>query len=180
VNLPLRTTDVRAAAEDLAGEVEAACERVGSDRLRIVAHSLGGLIARYYVQRMGGDTRVDLLITLGTPHQGSRWAHLVPRRVPAPYLAELRPGSDLLDELAGPAPDCQTRFLAFAAEHDTVVAPTEAAFVRHPDLPARNLVVPRAGHHSLVFARSVTHQSARALATGVLAAGPAAARTPVA
>ncbi|WP_324274364.1 esterase/lipase family protein [Blastococcus brunescens] len=38
--------------------------------MHVVGHSLGGLIARYHVQRQGGDRRVESLVTLGTPHEG--------------------------------------------------------------------------------------------------------------
>lgn len=37
----------------------------------LVAHSAGGLVARYYVQRLGGFHYCDGLITLGTPHRGT-------------------------------------------------------------------------------------------------------------
>jgi pimeloyl-ACP methyl ester carboxylesterase len=40
-------------------------------KVDIVAHSMGGLAARIYVQEMGGDRRVDRLIMMGTPHRGS-------------------------------------------------------------------------------------------------------------
>lgn len=37
----------------------------------IVAHSMGGLVARLYIQELGGAPRVKRLITMGTPHLGS-------------------------------------------------------------------------------------------------------------
>src|SRR5579864_2698456 len=37
----------------------------------IVAHSFGGLVARYFIQNLGGENRVRHLITMGTPHWGS-------------------------------------------------------------------------------------------------------------
>ncbi len=37
----------------------------------IVAHSMGGLIARLYIQKMGGDKKVKRIIFMGTPHNGS-------------------------------------------------------------------------------------------------------------
>ncbi|MDF0673508.1 MAG: hypothetical protein P0120_04070 [Nitrospira sp.] len=40
-------------------------------QIDIVAHSMGGLIARIYVQNLGGVNRVHNLIFLGTPHRGS-------------------------------------------------------------------------------------------------------------
>lgn len=44
--------------------------------LYIVAHSAGGLIARYFIQRLGGFHYCDGLITLGTPHRGTWFAVL--------------------------------------------------------------------------------------------------------
>lgn len=67
------TCDIRAAAELLGRHIEGICERTGSERVDIVGHSLGGLIARYYVQRLGGDSRVRTLVTLGTPIPAPGW-----------------------------------------------------------------------------------------------------------
>lgn len=39
--------------------------------LRIVAHSLGGLVSRYYIERLGGDKLVSHLVILGTPNAGT-------------------------------------------------------------------------------------------------------------
>ena len=59
---------------------------------------MGGLIARYYVQRLGGDARVHTLVTLGTPHHGTRAARLIPRGV----CKQLSPSSEIIAELAEP------------------------------------------------------------------------------
>jgi len=40
-------------------------------QIDILAHSMGGLIARIYIQELGGAKRVRRLITMGTPHRGS-------------------------------------------------------------------------------------------------------------
>lgn len=40
-------------------------------KIYIVAHSAGGLVARYYVQLLGGFHYCDGLVTLATPHQGT-------------------------------------------------------------------------------------------------------------
>jgi len=41
----------------------------------IVAHSMGGLVARSYMQESGGSSRVKKLITLATPHHGTPGAN---------------------------------------------------------------------------------------------------------
>src|SRR5262245_33216623 len=58
--------------------------------IHIVAHSMGGLDARYMTSRLGMKDRVLTLTTLGTPHRGSPFAdwgvrHL--RRLVKPVLS---------------------------------------------------------------------------------------------
>jgi triacylglycerol esterase/lipase EstA (alpha/beta hydrolase family) len=57
-------------------EVESLCRETGIRRLAIVGHSEGGLVARYYVKKLGGHRRVTHLVTLGTPHHGTPVAYL--------------------------------------------------------------------------------------------------------
>ena len=50
------------------------CARTGSDRVIIVAHSMGGLVARAWLRHYGA-ARVARIITLGTPHHGTALAN---------------------------------------------------------------------------------------------------------
>ncbi|MEW2130306.1 alpha/beta fold hydrolase [Streptomyces sp. NPDC005435] len=140
------TCDIRTAAELLARHVEEICERTGSRRIDIVGHSLGGLIARYYVQCLGGDLRVRTLVTLGTPHAGTR---AIPLANAHPIVRQMRPDSAVIEELARPAPGCRTRFVSFWSDLDSVMDPLEAACVEHPDLDALNVRVTGIGHLAL-------------------------------
>ncbi|WP_199239436.1 alpha/beta fold hydrolase [Streptomyces sp. ICBB 8177] len=137
------TSDVRHAAALLGRHVEELCERTGSPRIDLVGHSLGGLIGRYYAQRLGGDVRVRTLVTLATPHAGTR---AVPFADPHPVVRQMRPHSALMAELALPAPDCRTRFIAFWSDADHIMAPTESARIDHPDLIIENIGVHGVGH----------------------------------
>ncbi|MFG1912916.1 esterase/lipase family protein [Kribbella sp. NPDC048928] len=154
------TLDVRRTAERMGQEIEAICEASGSDQIHVVGHSLGGLIARYYIQRLGGDARVHTCVTLGTPHQGTMAAKLLPW----PLVKQVRPDSDLMAELAEPAPDCRSRFVAFYSDVDQLIVPQRRARIRHPDLVADNVRVHGVGHLSLPFHGAVVHRI-----TGVLA-----------
>ncbi len=153
--------DIRAAAELLGRHVEQVCAQSGRRRVDIVAHSLGGLIARYYVQRLGGDLRVRTLVTLGTPHAGTR---AVPVLAPHPIIRQMRPGSEVLVELAQPAPGCRTRFVAFWSDLDQVMIPVETARLVHPDLPVENIKVSGVGHLALPVHGTVVAEIRRALA----------------
>ncbi|OIK28163.1 esterase/lipase family protein [Streptomyces malaysiense] len=140
------TCDIRTAAELFGRHVEGICERTGSDRVDIVGHSLGGLIARYYAQCMGGDLRVRTLVTLGTPHSGTRVAPLADAH---PIVRQMRPGSQVIEELGRPAPGCRTRFVSFWSDLDPLMDPLETACLDHPDLDARNIRVTGIGHLAL-------------------------------
>jgi len=48
-----------------------------ADRLLLIAHSMGGLDARYLITKMGWHEVVDALVTISTPHRGSAIATLV-------------------------------------------------------------------------------------------------------
>jgi hypothetical protein len=140
------TCDIRAAAELLGRRIEEICERTGAGQVDVVGHSLGGLIARYYVQRLGGDARVRTLVTLGTPHSGTR---VMPVADAHPIVRQMRPGSPVLEELTLPAPDCRTHFVGFWSDLDHVMDPPETACIDHPDLTAQNVRVTGIGHLAL-------------------------------
>ena len=89
MNYATVATDVRTAALRLAEEVERVVAETGYERIHVIGHSLGGLIGRYYVTRLGGDARVHTLVTLGTPHQGTRAAYAVPTSPSAPTRIKL-------------------------------------------------------------------------------------------
>lgn len=49
--------------------------RPGHDKvLHVFAHSMGGLVSRWLIERDGGHTMVSHLFQLGTPNMGSPWA----------------------------------------------------------------------------------------------------------
>ena len=155
----LLTRDVRRAARNLATAIERLGAESGYERIHVIGHSLGGLIARYYVQCLGGDRRVHTLITVGTPHSGT----LLARAGRAfPLVRQLAPGSDLLRELAEPA-TCSTRFVAFYSDLDHVVVPSRNGRIDHPDLQARNVAIRGIGHLSMPNNGRIAFEIASAL-----------------
>ena len=154
------TDDIRSVAVRLGDLVEEVCEETGHDQVHVVGHSMGGLIGRYLVQRLGGDERIHTLVTLGTPHQGTLPAHLVPH----PVARQMRIGGDVVTELAEPAPGCQTRMLAVWSDIDQLVFPQRNARIDHPDLRSRNVLVRGVGHLSLPVDGRVIHEIGSTLA----------------
>jgi pSer/pThr/pTyr-binding forkhead associated (FHA) protein len=60
--------DCRLAARQLADAIDSL--KI-SPPLIIIAHSMGSLVSRYYVERLGGKKKVSRLIFLGGPHYGA-------------------------------------------------------------------------------------------------------------
>jgi triacylglycerol lipase len=105
-----RTLNTRG-IDDLADFVRGKIERIyarnpGLGPLTIVGHSKGGLVAAYYVKKLGGWRRTRAVVTLGTPHHGTPVAYLgLPLAVVASSVWQMLPGSEFLARLHdGPWP----------------------------------------------------------------------------
>lgn len=121
-------------------------QHVRGGRIDLVGHSLGGLVARVYVQELGGNRRVDRCVTLGTPHRGTYNSYWLWSRVGG----ELRPDSRLLARLAASSAATQgVRFLSLIAGSDNLVIPR--VFASHE----QEIVIENVGHVSMLFSPSV-------------------------
>jgi triacylglycerol lipase len=156
----LLTHNIPRAAVRLGEAIEKLSAVTAYERIHVIGHSLGGLIARYYVQRLGGDNHVHTLVTLGTPHQGTQLAWAAPL---LPLVRQLTPSSPLIQELAQPAAGCRTRFIAFHSDIDHLVVPGRNAQMEHPDLNVRNIAVRGVGHLSMPHNRRIAFTIAEAL-----------------
>lgn len=64
-------------ADFLEAKIMAVKNQTKVSKVDLVAHSMGGLIARSYIERANGESdNVDQLVTLGTPHHGAPQAYL--------------------------------------------------------------------------------------------------------
>jgi pimeloyl-ACP methyl ester carboxylesterase len=143
--------------------VTSLCAASGAARIAIVAHSMGGLVARAWM-RTHGRARVARVITLGTPHHGSALA----RFGLGENAAQMRPRGDWLRKLAA-SEDAAGRALVTSiyTHHDNIVSPQTSSV-----LPgARNLAFGGIGHVALgsnprVLAEVMREISALAVQSG--------------
>ena len=120
--------------------------QVRGGRIDLVCHSLGGLVARVYLQELGGGRRVDHCITLGTPHRGTYNSYWVASRVGR----ELRPDSPLLARLEASRHKAQgVRFLSVIPGSDNLVVPR--VFAAHEE----EVRIPDLGHVGALFSPRV-------------------------
>ena len=135
-------------AVGLASRIEDICRATRAQSLVIVAHSMGGLAARACLRARGSD-RVAKLITLGTPHHGTRTA---PMGLGA-NARQMEPESAWLESLArgelGVA--AAVPVTSIYSSDDNVVVPAESSVLDQ----ARNIRLSGIGHVSLPFSRIV-------------------------
>ena len=125
-------------------------------KLDIVAFSMGGLVARYYLQRLGGLDRVDRFITLSTPHHGTLLAHLIPNA----GCRQMRPGSPFIRDLNADADQlAKLRFTSFWTPYDLIIIPQRSSVMPQ----ARNVRLPIVLHPLMVFQSRALGQVAEAL-----------------
>jgi hypothetical protein len=109
-------------------------------RITVVGHSLGGVVARWYVQEMGGRSRVARTISLASPFGGID--------VP-PYFVgnDLHEQSVLLKRLRDGAHVCGVPHTSIVGQKDELVVGVETACLGFGEV----VVLPERGHNGLLF-----------------------------
>ena len=94
--------------------------------LDFVAFSMGGLVCRYYLQRLGGLERTGRFVTISTPHRGSWLAWLLFNT----GGRQMRPGSPFLRDLARDADRLEaTRFTSLWTPLDVMIVPSNSSVI---------------------------------------------------
>jgi triacylglycerol esterase/lipase EstA (alpha/beta hydrolase family) len=128
-------------ADQAAAKIDAILAATGGRQVTVVAHSMGGLVARAYVRRWGG-AKVRLVITIGTPHRGSMLAHVFPGR----SLAQMRPRNPWLTELGTSAVESPPPIVSLWSWHDSMVAPQTSSELAQ----AENVALVGIAHNALL------------------------------
>ena len=133
-------------AELVSKQVDELRLQLGVNKVHLIGHSMGGMIARNYVQLRGGEDKVDQLICLGSPHHGSKLATFAI----APLGKLLIPDSDFLQRLKrAPIPE-KVQLTNIYTNKDNMVLPNSS---NH--LPWGTAVeLDRIGHTSLIYRKA--------------------------
>ncbi|MCC6142217.1 MAG: alpha/beta fold hydrolase [Candidatus Hydrogenedentes bacterium] len=145
-------------AGQLAARVDEILEATGQDKVILVGHSMGGLVARAYCRRFGGTMRVRGIITLGSPHSGTVHARFSRAR----GAMDMRVGSQWLLDLSGIEAMSEAVVIPVTSiytVHDNIVSPQASAVL----VNARNIALAGMGHLSLAWDRTVQELVAREL-----------------
>lgn len=124
--------DIRDTSQALKDFAEQKLADSDAETMDLVGHSQGGLVGRYYITRLGGEDKVDRMVSLGTPQHGTTWANI------GNFLGvdafcqacdDMSHGSDFLTELNDPSDsEGDVHYTNIASRFDEVVVPYPTAF----------------------------------------------------
>lgn len=144
--------------ELLAKRVDELRHQFGVNKVHLVGHSMGGMIARNYIQLRGGADKVDQLICLGSPHHGSKLATFSI----APLGKLLIPGSNFLQRLNNaPVPE-KVQLTNIYTNKDDMVLPNTS---NHLDW-GKAVELDGMGHTALIYRKAPISTTITALKKG--------------
>lgn len=148
---PQLSLGIDATAARLASQVARLRDVSDGERVAVVGHSMGGIIARAYLQDHGGADVVDTLVTIGSPHGGTHTARLGV----GPAAAEMAVGSTFMRRLARGVRRDGVRYVSYYSDLDACVVPAVSAKLVHPELDVTNVRVADTGHLSMLLSAPV-------------------------
>ncbi|MBC7461239.1 MAG: hypothetical protein H7287_07745 [Thermoleophilia bacterium] len=167
--------DIRVSAERLASMVRL----LGGD-VDIIGHSEGGLVARWYVNELGGHEVVRHVVTVGTPNRGlpvriedypwlersatarrlNKVVDAVANRTVLPMasvaLRQMLRGSEFMETIGARVPEGRTEYLAIRSRWDGVVPFSCADLEPAPNVANVSLRGgPRTANHAAIASTNV-------------------------
>lgn len=133
-------------------------EGLRENKFFLVAHSAGGLVARYYIQLLGGFHYCDGLVTLATPHRGTWLAvlgffsHLI---LKARVLFQMLPISPFIRSLNHTPLPSDFRIVSIYSREDPLCHPKVTEFANSSLSQIENLELRHVSHHDLLLSRKV-------------------------
>ncbi len=109
----------------LANDLDSYISRQFTDNVCIdlLGFSMGGLIGRVWLQYLNGTKRTERFISVGTPHNGTLTAQLIPSWL-LPGIAQMKLGSVFLEELNNNSKSLTTvDCISFYCLYDLMVFP---------------------------------------------------------
>jgi pimeloyl-ACP methyl ester carboxylesterase len=160
------------AARGLADLAAQAMREAGTDSVDVIGHSMGGVVARYWVSLAGGDAHVRRLITIGSPHAGTEISAIGLGRP----KKELQVGSVLMQRLAAAPPPERTAVTIIWSRGDALVPGRRHARLSPDASVTDEIVFDDLGHMSLLASERVADLIIDRLRTPVATAAVPRAR----
>jgi pimeloyl-ACP methyl ester carboxylesterase len=151
VDLPDGGTGDLARQADAVEDAVASLLRAGAPSVDVVGYSAGGVVARLWVQRHDGVHKARRVVTLGSPHHGTRLAAAGVAAAPGACptaCQQLAAGSRLLAGLDTPVPRPPAWLSVWTTQDQTVTPPDSARLEGAVNVAVQDLCPGRAISHS--------------------------------
>jgi triacylglycerol lipase len=123
----------------------------------LVGFSMGGLVSRYYLQRLGGIDRVQRFISISAPHRGTLSAYFSSR----PGCVQMRPDREFITDLDRDVDSLdRLNFTSIWTPFDLIILPPSSSQLGI----GTEIVIPVLAHAMMVFDRRCLETIATALA----------------
>jgi len=164
------TRDILETANFIDYKIKRQLERHGFKKVRIVAHSKGGLVALWWVLKLGGHRYCDKVVTMGTPFAGSRLTYLAlvtPLGLLWRDMGQMRPGSMLLRSLHDTEVPEDVTVYCLNSERDRVARGRAGVFSpRKPTRQVRSVPMNHITHFEFLYRRDVGEMISSVLKEG--------------
>ncbi|MDO5076920.1 triacylglycerol lipase [Corynebacterium sp.] len=140
------TNPIEESADQIRACIDVILATTGAEKVILVGHSQGGVLARYYIKHLGGDRHTKHVICLSSPNHGTTLGGMLGKLVASGKQAELMSkmiityfgpagmqqitGSRFLAEL-NTGPECapEVGYTCIATRTDSTVVPAESCFL---------------------------------------------------
>lgn len=153
INLGSAFQDMDSCADKVRDMVDLIKERTGRSDLKIVGHSMGGLVAIHYRQKYEDHVEVKDIVTLGAPLDGTRIAVIAQA---SPLARQMVHGSEFVYQLQkNMERDENTRYLHVVSNCDWFIWPSYSAGAG--TAPKTKIIhLDRTGHVPFLFSKSTS------------------------
>ena len=161
LNLSTYSKGIPDLAQEISQKIDSILKDSDFKKVDIVAHSLGGMIARYYIQCLEGHPKIRHCITLGTPHQGTLLAKIGLGK----SIRDLKKTSLVMKKLNSTPLPKSVKFTSLWSPFDTLVLPPKNSQFKNAKSfdHVKNIKVEDAGHAGLLFSKRVFYHIANIL-----------------
>lgn len=149
LNYSTRHGSLTGMVEDLALKIEQIQKKTCCKEIDVIAHSLGGLVARQYMCSSLSAGHINTLLTLGTAHQGTSASSFLKLFLSGTLAKDLRRESFYIKALNKTPIPKGSRIISVYSKKDWTVWPTNSAHVESER--AVNIELDHVGHVGLLY-----------------------------
>ena len=161
------TRGIRETARHIDNKIERQMKRYGFKKVNIVAHSKGGMVALWWILKLGGNRYCEKVITMGTPFKGTYLTYLglvTPIGFFWRDLWQMRPNSQFLRELHDAEIPANTSISCLYSEKDKVATGQKGIYIpsqQHDKIT--RVPMHHVSHFEFLYRRDVADSLARIL-----------------